>query len=744
MKLLFLNIQPLFVFDGSNKPPIKRNKRTGVNTASLTNQSTKQLLKLFGFSYHVAPGEAEAECALLQREGIVDAVLSEDVDTLMFGCGKTLRNWSSEESRGNHSPTHVSLYDAKVTRDGKSGLDREGMILVAMMSGGDYITEGIPGCGIKVACEAARAGYGKSLCRLSRTDPAGKDEWRQNLVHELRTNESSHFRVKHKTLRIPESFPNMEVLGYYTHPVVSSSKKLESLKKDIRWEGELDIPGLRLFVAEAFEWTHKIGAKKFIRGLAPALLVLKLQAKIACRDATLDDPELTEKHEKELVKAICGKRRHVSTDGMTELRLIYNPAELTGVDLGAEPDTSEDFGRDGLAPLGEDGLIQGYQSEDEEGEDARTRSPSPRKRGSSTYDPTEPDKVWVPESFVKVGIPLMVEDYEESQRDPHKMLKAKFAARRAATKGGMPKGALERYVTITKPTTDGDDLPGVKSPKKVSLAKADFPPIYLAPAMERYSTIETVKNTRRVQPSSSQIREATSGVKRKSRPKRKDSETHSQVGKKSTVIGNPWTIAQASSSSPTRPLARISKAGIKSQGSSKAQKARDQAPSSPPRIPPTHNPDGLIRNGDVTPRRRVLKSVESSSPEDELPSLRNILSPTREVHSQTVRPEREPDDTIHEDYKYETVAGSKFPDPTPESPSTTDNKAEAIASDALRKTTRERAEEKEKRERFVMLRESLEGSWREISQDEFQPDKERGRSRAWRKSAIEVVDMTGS
>jgi Holliday junction resolvase YEN1 len=146
-----VSIQPLFVFDGSHKPPFKRNKRSGHHGASVPNLLCKQLLNLFGFPFHIAPGEAEAECALLQREGIVDAVLSEDVDTLMFGSGLTLRNWSSE-GRGNKSPTHVSAYYAEKTKNGKSGLDREGMILVALMSGGDYITEGIPGCGIKAAC----------------------------------------------------------------------------------------------------------------------------------------------------------------------------------------------------------------------------------------------------------------------------------------------------------------------------------------------------------------------------------------------------------------------------------------------------------------------------------------------------------------------------------------------------------------------------------------------------------------
>ncbi len=56
----------------------------------------KRLIRLFGFRAHDAPGEAEAEFALLPQRGVVDAVLSEDVDTLMFGCTRTLRSWSAE------------------------------------------------------------------------------------------------------------------------------------------------------------------------------------------------------------------------------------------------------------------------------------------------------------------------------------------------------------------------------------------------------------------------------------------------------------------------------------------------------------------------------------------------------------------------------------------------------------------------------------------------------------------------
>lgn len=54
----------------------------------------------------------------------------------------TYRNWTPEKGKGK-VPTHINFYDAKVTKSG-SGMDREGMILVALMSGGDYVPEGIP------------------------------------------------------------------------------------------------------------------------------------------------------------------------------------------------------------------------------------------------------------------------------------------------------------------------------------------------------------------------------------------------------------------------------------------------------------------------------------------------------------------------------------------------------------------------------------------------------------------------
>ena len=139
------------------------------------------------------------------------------------------------------------------------------------------VDAGVPGCGPKTACEAARAGFGADLCKIAKRDRESIAIWKERLCHELKTNESKHFKQKHKALVIPEDFPRSDILGYYVRPVVSTDEKVERLRATLKWDQDIDVFALRTFCAEAFDWTCISGAKKFVRNLAPALLVKSLR-----------------------------------------------------------------------------------------------------------------------------------------------------------------------------------------------------------------------------------------------------------------------------------------------------------------------------------------------------------------------------------------------------------------------------------------------------------------------------------
>lgn len=470
LRLLSLSIHPLFVFDGPNKPLFKRNKRVGgpgVRVATVPEFLAKQLLKQFGFPLHVAPGEAEAECALLQREGIVDAVLSEDVDTIMFGSGITMKSWTSENS--GKTPTHVNVYKAETTKE-TSGLDREGMILVALMSGGDYIPEGIPGCGPKVACDAARAGFGKDLCRLGKKDAAGLAAWKERLQHEIRTNESKFFSRKSSVLVIPEDFPNFEVMGYYTRPCVSSPEKLAKLRESLRWDQEINYAELRDFTADAFDWRCLGGAKKFIKNLAPAVLVrdLRLRSERNVQSSQTDH---------ESVREIHGKRNHNTTDGILEYRISFQPSELVPIDLSIEEEDDQ-INAGGMDDSDADSDGVGATSTQAGAVDSEVPQSPSKKRVFKPYDPDAPDKLWVMAVCLQLGCPLKLEDYEASLRDPIALLKQRRKAKEATAKRGTKstkeppqQNTLLRYAKITKSTASSarDALQELETAKNQSL-----------------------------------------------------------------------------------------------------------------------------------------------------------------------------------------------------------------------------------------------------------------------------------
>jgi len=157
-----LNIEIIFVFDG--KPPVQKYEcikerkkkaqdakekmgecenvlekekleKTSIRLTIEMVNDVKKLINLMGISYiHLDIGEGEAIAAELCRIGYVDYVLTEDMDTLVYGCPKLIRNCIDKTMK---SPGIISvLYYEDVIKGLE--LNEEKFIKFSILCGCDY------------------------------------------------------------------------------------------------------------------------------------------------------------------------------------------------------------------------------------------------------------------------------------------------------------------------------------------------------------------------------------------------------------------------------------------------------------------------------------------------------------------------------------------------------------------------------------------------------------------------------
>ncbi|GAD96789.1 rad2-like endonuclease [Paecilomyces variotii No. 5] len=464
LKFLALPVHPLFVYDGRHKPPFKRGKAVGgrsYGSAPIIGLS-KTLIDLFRFPRHDAPGEAEAECARLQKAGVVDAVMSNDVDALMFGSSLTVMNFSKEKSSGTGAATHITCYRTCEEEGMPKNvpLDSDAMVLFALLSGGDYLPSGVPKCGSKLAAEIARAGFGSDLLDILRSGDADAEarlgEWRARLQYELDENESGYFQTKHKAVKIPETFPDKEILSYYANPVVSSDEELEVLRRRLAdaWDHEIDALELRMFASDFLDWKYRSGARKIVRCLAEPLVSYRLRLQ---KPATVLQgygsfvPNTTVPTAQRVYKS----RTHWSTDGMPQLQMDMVPIDVVGLDLEAEEPNPPLLQQE----------VQGSEDviDEEDGDSEAEAQPQGSQRPAKFYNPYEPMKIWVLETLAEIGTPGVVDAWRREQlaKTTVPKKKAKPAPKKTTTKGkkktidpGMKPGSLFKYYTTTKPRSE--------------------------------------------------------------------------------------------------------------------------------------------------------------------------------------------------------------------------------------------------------------------------------------------------
>ena len=170
---LALNITPIYVFDGkppSNKGDTIKARQDRVATSKLAmEQATseedknnlekqtirltkehvddiKQLLELMGVSYVQAHGEAEAYASEMCRKGMVDYVVTEDMDTLAFGCPRMIRTCLDKSIKRKDI---ISIIDLDEVLQGFE-ITYDEFVDLCILCGCDYC-ENIPRVGNKTA-----------------------------------------------------------------------------------------------------------------------------------------------------------------------------------------------------------------------------------------------------------------------------------------------------------------------------------------------------------------------------------------------------------------------------------------------------------------------------------------------------------------------------------------------------------------------------------------------------------------
>jgi Holliday junction resolvase YEN1 len=401
-----------------------------------------------------APGEAEAELAYLNSIGAIDGILSDDVDAFLFGAKVIIRKWvlrltslrpltyvdcspsatlagnkshNNVNASGKQDGLHTTIYRAEEILEHPSiQLCQGGLILFALLSGGDYHMVGLKGCGRGTAHALARCGLGHKLLVAAKTLPLGElksnflPTWREELCRELRTNSHGYLGRRYPSLadRVSDDFPDVDVLLSYTNPLTTEIAARGRNREDISWNNDPSPADIAAACEQFFEWgyedmmLHRFRkwlwsplvcrmlrrtalnrnreglSERYPENLAdtPRARVAKQLTNLVLRDPRAPDQEDADE---KLVLKIHAQRTHVSTDGLVEYRLEINPASLVrqckqGV-LGtrSKPEKDEEYAREDLA---------------------------------ASSNPYEHLRVWMPASVVELAEPNLVTEWEDSKR----------------------------------------------------------------------------------------------------------------------------------------------------------------------------------------------------------------------------------------------------------------------------------------------------------------------------------------
>ncbi|KAI0681805.1 PIN domain-like protein [Cerioporus squamosus] len=320
-------IAAVFVADGPARPDIKRDTEVCKKPHPLT-KGMKDLVDAFGFEWIDAPAEAEAELAMMNQLGLIDAVLSDDGDTFMFGAEVVIRNACRKIDKND-----VSVYRMSAIQDhAKIKLTRGGILLLAVLAGGDY-DKGLDNCGIRTAHGLARYGLGDSLITCV-TDSADNtslrtalSDWRRRLKECLRDDPSGYIgkRCRRLAETLPHDFPDPDVVQAYVRPL---THPLDDVPLDDEFGRAMhfDLARLRYLCDRLFSWDSATLDTHFHNLVWPGAIlrifaVQRLEVPFAEHQISLADVGI-------LMKSAQQKKQRTNTGGYPECQVALKSETL--------------------------------------------------------------------------------------------------------------------------------------------------------------------------------------------------------------------------------------------------------------------------------------------------------------------------------------------------------------------------------------------------------------------------------
>ena len=409
-------------------------------------------------------------------------------------------------SAGKDDKNHSRIFHIdSITRHPDIRLTRGGMILIGLMSGGDYQQGGLARCGVTTAHALARCGFGDSLFEAAMSlGQVDLEEflanWRTELRNELRTDSKGEIGRKQVALAnsITRKFPDIDILLSYVKPITTESMGRASNNVRITWDREPDLAKLAGVCEFYFEWGYKEAIVKRFRTVMWHSIVLRIlrravldldQAKsktdvpttprkgntlekmpygtpskmIAKHFSSLDinsptkgsGSEFDKENEEQLIVKVHACRQHPLTDSLPEYRLEIAPKQLVHL---------TESGVKGLrVPEGPDEWASDDAGDDEDGGKKGKRMP---------IDPETHLRVWMPACMVKLVRPDLVENYEDLQENKRSKKVAK-GNRNALSKQKAPTKKVGG--SITQNIQDVFSSPPEKSNAKKATTIARFP-----------------------------------------------------------------------------------------------------------------------------------------------------------------------------------------------------------------------------------------------------------------------------